>query len=598
MVFLPLLACALIMTLSSAQCVFVGTGNGTTGGIYYTTLEATQLVQATLLTSSGAPFIGNITIQGVAVQSDVGLSSRVWIAVGFLQIGEIPVVQYIPLVFRSTDGLLFVAVDLPIGLFSGQLFDVDYSPTNAVFIIAGCCGRFRLSNQQSGANTLAYSADLGLTWTGVGDSLTTVARSVEFSVQQGKWLASGDNSAGFAGVAVSRDGISWTASTGSNSLGDATNPLLRQAFITFSIRDNLWFAVGPSPNVGMFQNTSIAFSSDGLSWTSINDTALTAFQRGQAIRANRFGTIIACGALNNQRRGVISVDGGRTFEEIQSLRRLSSVCRGVAFASGNMSASSKWFVLAGQARSTVFVADADGRNFSQSLIFDDFVGYALVCVPEPIQSFSSGTTPRNSVSNSVVVSTGVVNVTSSTISGDLSCVGTCLVENNIVTQGVVAVLGNISLAAQVQSTGLLVLDSATSTLRIAVRETSSGRTTVTPLFFGGLNGTFSSITVASFDQSPCVSHSVAPGSVVYGSTSLSIAVDTRNSCSGSGALSAGAVVGISIGCAAAAAVAVFVGVVIAKKIMVARDATANSMLRGESLSQLKSNNPVIVVVHK
>lgn len=103
-------------------------------------------------------------------------------------------------------------------------------------------------------NTLAYSTD-GITWTGLGKTIfTTYGRRAAWSSSLNRWVAVG---AGGNSIAYSNNGTTWTAVSGSTSIfvynggGVAWN-------------GSLWVAVG-------YGNPySVAYSSDGINWNTVN----------------------------------------------------------------------------------------------------------------------------------------------------------------------------------------------------------------------------------------------------------------------------------------------------------------------------------------
>jgi hypothetical protein len=98
---------------------------------------------------------------------------------------------------------------------------------------------------------------------------------------------------------------------------------------------------------------------------------------------------------------------------------------------------------------------------------------------------------------------------------------------------------------------------------------------------GQLSGQLSNFTVVSSD--PCTS--VTSSQLVQSSSSLSVTVQTSDTCGSS--LSAGAIAGIVVGCALVAALLVLALVLFHRHRTRLRDAQANTDLRGLELSELK-----------
>jgi len=105
-----------------------------------------------------------------------------------------------------------------------------------------------------GTNTLAYSTDSGVTWTGLGTSIfSTIAYDVAWNGSI--WVAGGS---GTNALAYSYDGINWT--------GVGTSILSAVRGVAWS--GTRWVAVGN----GTFK---FAYSSDGITWTGSGSTVFS-----------------------------------------------------------------------------------------------------------------------------------------------------------------------------------------------------------------------------------------------------------------------------------------------------------------------------------
>jgi hypothetical protein len=109
-----------------------------------------------------------------------------------------------------------------------------------------------------GTNTIAYSADDGITWTGLGTNIfSDYARGVAWNGT--RWVAVGK---GTNSIAYSSDGITWTGSTDLTGVAGSSTNIFSGDGRGVAWNGSIWVAVGEGTN-------TIAYSSDGISWNPI-----------------------------------------------------------------------------------------------------------------------------------------------------------------------------------------------------------------------------------------------------------------------------------------------------------------------------------------
>jgi hypothetical protein len=129
--------------------------------------------------------------------------------------------------------------------------------------------------------TIAYSSD-GITWTGVANSLTNIfsANGNGVAWNGTLWVAvgsgSGLSSDGGNSIAYSSDGITWTG-LGLGSFNPSGNGV--------AWNGTRWVAVGEGTN-------TIAYSSDGIIWTGLGKTMFNFQGRGVAGNPKVGATIV------------------------------------------------------------------------------------------------------------------------------------------------------------------------------------------------------------------------------------------------------------------------------------------------------------------
>jgi hypothetical protein len=184
------------------------------------------------------------------------------------------------------------------------------------------------------ANTIVYSDDNGINWTGLGiTTFSTQGNAVCWSGS--RFIAGGQ---GTNSLAWSNDGITWVG-LGVTFFGTACNGVLWNGF--------RFIAVGLGTN-------GVAYSNDGLTWTVIALGAGTFSTQGNAVAWN--GTrVVAVGSGTN---GIIySNDGGTTWTVI-------ALGAGTFSTSGNAICwSGSRFVAGGQGTNTV-IYSSDGITWS------------------------------------------------------------------------------------------------------------------------------------------------------------------------------------------------------------------------------------------
>jgi len=145
----------------------------------------------------------------------------------------------------------------------------------------------------SGTNSIAYSNDNGLTWTGIGTSIFTSGLRVTYSSSLTRWVAVGSGISNT--IAYSTDGISWIG------LGNSIFSTSGRG-IAFSLTLNIWVAVGISNGNG----NSIAYSTDGINWSGvINSSSIFGTSFGVDSTIGGYGVVwggnkfVAVGRGNN-----------------------------------------------------------------------------------------------------------------------------------------------------------------------------------------------------------------------------------------------------------------------------------------------------------
>lgn len=144
----------------------------------------------------------------------------------------------------SNNGLDWFKINTTI--FSIQGNDVVYSQKLNRWVAVG-----------RGSNTIAFS-DNGITWFGLGSSIFSNGKGLGYSEEQNLWLAGGVgvNST----MAYSYDGINWIPN----------NKIFTTQCNDLLFANNTWIAVGSG-------TITIAISSDGFNWTTINIPGFTAY---------------------------------------------------------------------------------------------------------------------------------------------------------------------------------------------------------------------------------------------------------------------------------------------------------------------------------
>ena len=245
---------------------------------------------------------------------DIYWNGRMWIAVG----------EGTNTIAYSYDGISWVG--LGVGVLATKGNSIIFNcrrpntitfPTNTTVAVG------------TGTNTIAYSRDNGVTWTGVtGTSIfSTSGYNVKFNGKM--WVSVG---AGTNTISYSSDGVTWTAVTGSTSIFSTSGQSVEW-------NENLWVAVGSGTNtiaysydglswiglgvstfstagyrvawngtrfvaVGDGTTNTIAWSSDGINWTGLGKTLFTTIGYGVAWNGSRW---LAFGSGNNTI--AYSVDG-------------------------------------------------------------------------------------------------------------------------------------------------------------------------------------------------------------------------------------------------------------------------------------------------
>jgi hypothetical protein len=230
--------------------VAVGEGFGGPGEILHSTDGITWISAASI----GAILTTNV--------NDVAWNGSMWIAVGY-GASTSDTMAY------SYDGDTWVVVTL--SLFS-QGHGIAWNGSMWVAVGYGT-GLTPL------ANTIAYSYD-GFNWVGIAGGLGFVTNGNKVAWNGSMWLASGFDSGAFLGqTAYSTNGINWTVVNSTiiyEYYGVAYNSL-RPNTITFPT--NRIVAVGDVSGGG---TNTIAYSSDGITWTGLGNSIFQSIGVGVA----------------------------------------------------------------------------------------------------------------------------------------------------------------------------------------------------------------------------------------------------------------------------------------------------------------------------
>ena len=248
------------------------------------TVNNNQTVAAgTAFTASSSQYTVN-TSQTVALgTSFIGSMAR-WVAVG---VGTANTIAY------SNDGVTWTG--LGISIFSVQSNAVAYSPQLGIWVAVGSGGSFTIAYSTNGVtwtgvpNSLVYLSNgsfsvswngvsflaafsgvpttgsqvyvystNGTNWYGYGATFTTQASNVAYSPEQNAWVAAGNSN---ITACYSANGVHWmNCSPSSFTMNTGIG-------VTWGSTPNLWILVGQSTIA------SIAYSSDGLSWTAATNPA-------------------------------------------------------------------------------------------------------------------------------------------------------------------------------------------------------------------------------------------------------------------------------------------------------------------------------------
>jgi hypothetical protein len=184
---------------------------------------------------------------------------------------------YLPntLTYSLDDGVTWTGMGSTI--FSSMCWGVAYNGAG-VWVAGG-----------SGTNSLAYSTD-GTSWTGLGSTIFTTGRYAAWSSSLSRWVVVG---AGTNTMAYSSDAITWTGVT-SFSFNGSNGGL----GVTWSSQLGLFVAVGE----GTIQ---IAYSSDGISWTGVGTTIFSTYGHNVAWNGTKF-VAVGFGTVNTM---AYSTDG-------------------------------------------------------------------------------------------------------------------------------------------------------------------------------------------------------------------------------------------------------------------------------------------------
>jgi hypothetical protein len=416
-------------------------------------------------------------------------SLRMWIAVGTGASFNIA---------SSADGETWLGVGS--GVFGGTVYGVTWG--QGMFVIMG-----------SGmVNTMA-SFD-GTTFSGQGNSIFNVAGiAAAFSSVQNRWVAVGGDT---------------------NQIATSLGPALNWTVVgggMFGVGRAIAFGAGVWVAGGNMSANTLATSPDGITWTGLGSTIFSSSCFGLAYANGRF-VATGAGALNTL---AFSLDGV-TWNGLGK-----SVFSGQG--NGAVFGDNMWIVVGGGTNSEALSADGATFSGAQPLfgiggsglnVATDASTGTVTTTPGQTQN-ACGSLPSCTCSGSVCTSTVSV-VSNATLS--VSTLSTL----NVV--GSVTLAPSSTLVVSITSEPQVALLTATSSitvngvLHLSVGSVGSG--TVTIASAPVIDGTFSSVQVASLDA--CTN--VTSSSPMYTSSTISVAFQTSNTCSG---LSGGAIAGIVVG---------------------------------------------------
>ena len=165
----------------------------------------------------------------------------------------------------SNDGITWMG--LGTGIFSSAGIGMASSSTRWV---AGGSGT---------TNSLAYSAD-GISWTGLGKTVFDVCFQTAWNPKLNRWVAVGHNEpvSSAISIAYSPDGITWTITTSPFTSIGSYSAAYCVATAILPGGGTQWVAGGQSNGA----NTSLAYSTDGITWIGNGNGIFSAYCFGVA----------------------------------------------------------------------------------------------------------------------------------------------------------------------------------------------------------------------------------------------------------------------------------------------------------------------------
>jgi len=355
-------------TINTTDIVFTWSGSYN----YITIVNNTTSVSSgnipsgtTTYTDSGLS--GGTYIYTITAYNGAGIASNVWYNTGYLTstlpLTVITIIPYVLAfaagsVYKSLNGSTFTPLTSNLSTILNTASALQIAYSNSVFVAVGGYN----------GNSVAYSTD-AVTWTGAGLPFAPTTTSVSvgpapgLQVSGNVFICTGpktnqqgaSGTAGNTTLAWSSNGITWTGITSISATAVFTGN--GGGRIIYNKNLSMWIAncVNNNGNAGV-----IGYSTDGLNWTKLNPTEFNGYGTGLDYNPSN-GLTVCCGnaTYNSSTVQTIISTNGTTWTNSASPFGTNGVAYAVSYGSGT-------FMVAGNGSNIVY-SSTNGYTWTSKL---------------------------------------------------------------------------------------------------------------------------------------------------------------------------------------------------------------------------------------